>query len=87
LELAIEVTDDGNTGRRLIRPSLPSEQDMVLGVLFAHYLLVFSPAGFEEFVRMTALPAPDDAIAPTEPPAVAVRNVHELAAEYGIQFD
>jgi quercetin dioxygenase-like cupin family protein len=52
-----------------------------------HYLLVFSPAGFEEFVRMTALPAPDDATAPTEPPAAAVRNVHELAAEYGIQFD
>ena len=51
-----------------------------------HYLLVFSPAGFEEFVRMTALPAPNDAIAPTEPPAVAIRNVHELAAEYGIQF-
>ena len=52
-----------------------------------HYLLVFSPAGFEEFVRMTALPAPDDTTAPTEPPAAAVRNVHELAAEYGIQFD
>lgn len=52
-----------------------------------HYLLMFSPAGFEEFVRITALPAPDGAIAPTEPPAVAVRNVHELAAEYGIQFD
>ena len=52
-----------------------------------HYLLVFSPAGFEEFVRITALPAPDDAIAPTEPPAAAIRNVHELAAEYGIQFD
>src|SRR5262249_44045774 len=27
-----------------------------------HYLLVFSPGGFEEFVRMTALPAPNDAI-------------------------
>ena len=52
-----------------------------------HYLLLFSPPGFEEFVRMTALPEPDDAIVPTEPPAVAVRNVHELAAEYGIQFD
>jgi len=52
-----------------------------------HYLLVFSPAGFEEFMRMTALPAPDDASAPMEPPAVAVRNVHELAAKYGIQFD
>jgi len=52
-----------------------------------HYLLVFSPAGFEELVRITALPAPADAIAPTEPPAAAIRNVHELAAEYGIQFD
>ncbi len=51
-----------------------------------HYLLVFSPSGFEEFVMATAVPAPDNAVAPTEPPAVAVRNVHELAAEYGILF-
>jgi hypothetical protein len=34
----------------------------------------------------TAVPAPDNAVAPTEPPAVAVRNVHELAANYGILF-
>jgi quercetin dioxygenase-like cupin family protein len=51
-----------------------------------HFLLVFSPSGFEEFVMATAVPAPDDAVAPTEPPAVAVRNVHELAADYGILF-
>ena len=51
-----------------------------------HYLLVFSPSGFEEFIMATALPAPDNAVAPTEPPAVAVRNVHELAADYAIVF-
>ena len=51
-----------------------------------HYLLVFSPSGFEEFIMATAVPAPDNAVAPTEPPAAAVRNVHELAAHYGIVF-
>jgi uncharacterized RmlC-like cupin family protein len=51
-----------------------------------HYLIMFSPAGFEGFLKVTAIPAPDNAAAPTEPPAVAVRNVHELAADYGIQF-
>jgi quercetin dioxygenase-like cupin family protein len=51
-----------------------------------HYLLVFWPAGFEGFLRATAVPAPDNATAPTKPPAIAVRNVHELAADYGIQF-
>ena len=51
-----------------------------------HYLLVFSPSGFEEFIMATAVPAPDNALAPTEPPAVAVRNVHELAASFGILF-
>ena len=51
-----------------------------------HFLLVFSHSGFEEFIMATAVPAPDNAVAPTEPPAVAVRNVHELAASYGILF-
>ena len=51
-----------------------------------HFLLVFSPSGFEEFILATAVPAPDNAVAPTEPPAVAVRNVHELAASFGILF-
>ena len=56
------------------------------GSMENHFLLMFSPSGFEEFVMATALPAPDNAVAPTEPPAVAVRNVHELAASYGILF-
>jgi quercetin dioxygenase-like cupin family protein len=57
-----------------------------------HYLLVFSPSGFEDFVMATALPAPDNAVAPTERqlqvdnPAIAVQNVHALATEYGILF-
>jgi quercetin dioxygenase-like cupin family protein len=51
-----------------------------------HYLLVFSPSGFEEFIMATAVPAPDNAVAPTEPPAVAVQNVHKLATDYGIVF-
>ena len=51
-----------------------------------HYLLIFSPSGFEEFIMATAVPAPDNAVAPTKPPAVAVQNVHKLAADYGILF-
>jgi hypothetical protein len=48
---------------------------------------MFSPAGFEGFLKVAALPAPDNARAPTEAPAVAVRNVDELAASYGIEFN
>ena len=57
-----------------------------------HYLLVFSPPGFEEFVMATALPAPDNVVAPTERQlqvedhAIAIQNVHKLAADYGILF-
>jgi oxalate decarboxylase/phosphoglucose isomerase-like protein (cupin superfamily) len=57
-----------------------------------HFLLVFSPSGFEEFVMATALPAPDNAAAPTEPQlqgealAIAIQNVHRLASDYGILF-
>jgi uncharacterized RmlC-like cupin family protein len=57
-----------------------------------HYLLVFSPSGFEEFVMATAIPAPDNAVAPTEPQlqgeelSIAIQNVHKLAAEFGILF-
>ena len=50
------------------------------------YLLVFSPSGFEEFMMATAVPAPDNAVAPTQPPAVTVQNVHKLATDYGIVF-
>jgi|SRR6516164_4534180 quercetin dioxygenase-like cupin family protein len=54
------------------------------GNITNHYLLVFSPSGFEEFIMATAVPAPDNAVAPTEPPAIDVRNVQKLAADYGI---
>ena len=40
----------------------------------------------EGLVKETAIPAPDNAVAPTKPPAVAIRNVHELATDYGILF-
>jgi quercetin dioxygenase-like cupin family protein len=89
-ELEVIVGDEKfvlRAGDILMAPRGIPHQLRNSGDLENHYLLVFSPAGFEEFVRMTALPAPDDAIAPTEPPAVAVQNVHDLAAEYGIQFD
>lgn len=49
-----------------------------------HYMLGLSPSGIDEFFKALAVPAPDDAVAPTEPPAVLLRNVHELAAGYGI---
>ena len=52
-----------------------------------HYLLVFSPSGFEEFLKVTSVPAPENAVAPTEPPAIPVQNVHALATAYGILFD
>ena len=48
--------------------------------------LGLSQSGFEDFLIATSVPAADDAVAPTEPPAVAVRNVFELAATYGIHF-
>src|SRR5215470_3437123 len=51
-----------------------------------HFLLLFSPSGFEGFMMATAVPAPDNATAPMEPPQIAVRNVHDLAASYGIIF-
>src|SRR5215467_6499674 len=51
-----------------------------------HYLLVFSPSGFEEFILATAVSAPNHTVATTEPPAVAVENVHRLAANFGIIF-
>jgi quercetin dioxygenase-like cupin family protein len=51
-----------------------------------HYLIMFSPAGFEEFLKATSVPAMDNAVAPTEPPRIAVQTVLEFASDYGIQF-
>jgi hypothetical protein len=73
-------------GDTLIAPRDIPHQLRNSGTVENHYLLVFSPSGFEEFLRVTAVPAPDHAVAPTEPPAAPVRNVHQLAADYGIRF-
>ena len=51
-----------------------------------HYLLIFSPSGLDQFLTATAIPAPKNAAAPTEPPPVTVEKVHQLANEFGIQF-
>jgi mannose-6-phosphate isomerase-like protein (cupin superfamily) len=73
-------------GETLIAPRNIPHQLRNSGSVANHYLIMFSPSGFEEFLKATSVHAPDDAVAPTEPPAVAVRNVFELAADYGIQF-
>jgi len=76
-----------NAGDTLLAPRGISRQLRNPGNVENHYLLVFSPSGFEGFLMATAIPAPANAPAPTLPPAVAIRNVHELATEYGIEFD
>jgi quercetin dioxygenase-like cupin family protein len=73
-------------GETLVAPRNIPHQLCNSGGVANHYLIMFSPSGFEEFLKATSVPAPDDAVAPTEPPPVAVRNVFELAADYGIQF-
>jgi len=79
-------------GDTLIAPRNIPHELRNSGTTTNHSVLVFSPAGFEQFVMATALPAPANAVAPTEPQlqgeelGVAVRNVHRLAAEYGIIF-
>jgi quercetin dioxygenase-like cupin family protein len=88
-ELEVVVEDETfvlRAGDTLIAPRDIPHQLRNSGDAENHYLLVFSPSGFEEFLKATAVPAPDNAVAPTEPPAVAVRNVLELAADYGIRF-
>src|SRR5262249_12157716 len=81
-ELEVTVGDEIfvlKAGDTLIAPRDIPHQLRNSGNIENHYLLVFSPSGFEGFLKETAVPAPADAVAPTKPPAVAVRNVHELA--------
>ena len=87
----LEVTVGGKTfilkpGDSLVAPRDIPHQLRNSGDVENHYLLIFWPSGFEGFLEETAIPAPDNAVAPTEPPAAAIRNVHELASEYGILF-
>jgi quercetin dioxygenase-like cupin family protein len=88
-ELEVVVGDEVfilRAGDTLMAPRDIPHQLRNSGDVENHYLIMFSPSGFEGFLKATAVPAPDNAVAPTEPPAVAVRNVHKLAANYGIQF-
>jgi len=88
-ELEAMVGDETFTlraGETLIAPRNIPHQLRNPGNVANHYLIMFPPAGFEEFLKATSVPAPINAVAPTEPRAVAVRNVFELAASYGIQF-
>jgi quercetin dioxygenase-like cupin family protein len=88
-ELEIIVGDEVfvlREGDTLIAPRDIPHQLRNSGNVENHYLLMFSPCGFEDFLKGTALPAPDNALAPTKPPAVAVRNVYKLADDYGILF-
>ena len=88
-ELETHVGDDIfilRPGETLIAPRNIPHQLRNSGSVPNHYLIVFSPAGFEEFLKATSVPAPDNAVAPNEPPAIAVHKVFELAAEYGIRF-
>jgi quercetin dioxygenase-like cupin family protein len=88
-ELEVSVGDETFTlraGQTLIAPRNIPHQLSNSGNVPNHYLIMFSPAGFEEFLKMTSVPAPDDAVAPIEPPTIAIRNVFELATDYGIQF-
>jgi quercetin dioxygenase-like cupin family protein len=88
-ELEVIVGDEVfvlREGDTLIAPRDIPHQLRNSGNTENHYLLMFSPSGFEGFLKVTAVPAPANAAAPTRPPTVAVRNVHKLADDYGILF-
>jgi quercetin dioxygenase-like cupin family protein len=88
-ELEVIVGDEVfvlREGDTLIAPRDIPHQLRNSGNTENHYLLMFSPSGFEGFLKATAIPAPANAVAPTKPPAVVVRNVHKLADDYGILF-
>ena len=94
-ELEVTVGDEVfvlKAGDTLIAPRNIPHELRNSGATTNHYVLVFSPSGFENFVMATAIPAPVNAVAPTAPQlqgeelSAAIENVHRLAAEYGILF-
>jgi quercetin dioxygenase-like cupin family protein len=88
-ELEATVGDEIFTlraGETLIAPRNIPHQLRNSGNVPNHYLIMFSPAGFEEFLKATSVLAPGNAVAPTKPPRNAVQNVFELASDYGIEF-
>ena len=87
----LEVIVGGKTfvlepGDSLVPPRDIPHQLRNSGDVENHYLPIFWPSGFEGFLEATGAPAPDNAVAPTEPRGPAIRNVHKLAGEYGILF-
>jgi quercetin dioxygenase-like cupin family protein len=61
-ELEVTVGDEAfilRAGDTLIAPRDIPHQLRNSGKVENHYLLVFSPSGFEEFLKATAVPAPD----------------------------
>jgi quercetin dioxygenase-like cupin family protein len=88
-ELKVEVDNQGfllQPGDTLLVPRNTPHQIKNTGTAENRFLRVFSPAGFENLMDATAIPAPEGAPAPTEPPKVAVQNLMEIAASYGIHF-
>lgn len=88
-ELEVIVGDETfllKAGDTLLAPRDIPHQLRNSGNIENHYLLVFSPSGFEGFLNATAIPAPAGASGPTKPLPVTVQNVHQLAGKYGIQF-
>jgi quercetin dioxygenase-like cupin family protein len=88
-ELEVIIGDEVfilRAGDTLIAPRAVPHEARNCGDCENHYLLLFSPSGLEELLLVTAVAAPANAGAPTEPPAAAIRNVRELAADFGILF-
>jgi quercetin dioxygenase-like cupin family protein len=66
-ELEVIVGDQKfvlNEGDVLMAPRNIPHELRNSGSTTNHYLLLFSPSGFEDFVMATALPPPDNAVAP-----------------------
>ena len=88
-ELEVVVGDKTfvlGAGDTLIAPRNIPHQLRNSGNVENHYLLVFSPSGFDEFLRATAVYAPEQAVTSTESHPVAAADVRDVAAAYGIRF-
>jgi mannose-6-phosphate isomerase-like protein (cupin superfamily) len=89
-ELEVIIGDETfvlGAGDTLMAPRNIPHQLRNSGNVENHYLLVFSPSGFDEFLRVTAVYAPGPAVGSTQSPPVAAPDVRDVAAEYGIRFD
>jgi len=88
-ELEATIGDDVfvlKAGETLIAPRDIPHALRNPGNVANHYLTMFSPSGFEGFLKEISVAAPDGAAAPTKAPPSPIENVVELAADYGIEF-